>query len=273
MIKKTFELIDKFQPLPVQISIDKCELQNVIESFYEQMFPVCEVVDACKMHEKLRSCALVLQENIAKLTSCEFAEKAVFQFFNQFSNIQQRLYEDADCYLKNDPAAKSLAEVIIAYPGFFALSVHRVAHELHKLDVPIIPRLFSEYAHAKVGIDIHPAAKIGKNLFMDHGTGIVIGETTEIGDNVKIYQGVTLGALYVKKNLSDVKRHPTVENNVVIYSNATILGGQTTIGHDSVIGGGAWLTQSVVPYSLVYSSVDVKIRTVRDFVQPNDFVI
>lgn len=163
--------------------------------------------------------------------------------------------------------------MIIAYPGFFALSIYRMAHELHQLNVPLIPRLFSEYAHSKVGIDIHPGAKIGKNLFLDHGTGIVIGETAEIGDNVKIYQGVTLGALYVEKKLSDVKRHPTVEDNVVIYANATILGGDTVIGHDSTIGGGAWLTQSVIPYSLVYNSVDVKIRTVKNFIQPLDFTI
>jgi serine O-acetyltransferase len=175
--------------------------------------------------------------------------------------------------LKADPAAKSLEEVILTYPGFYALCVHRVAHELHRLGVPLIARLFSEYAHSKVGIDIHPAARIGKNLFMDHGTGIVIGETAEIGDNVKIYQGVTLGALYVEKKLSDVKRHPTVEDNVVIYANATILGGKTVVGHDSVIGGGAWLTRSVVPYSLVSNSIDVKIRMVRDFSSPYDFVI
>jgi serine O-acetyltransferase len=133
--------------------------------------------------------------------------------------------------------------------------------------------LFSEVAHAKVGIDIHPGASIGKNLFMDHGTGIVIGETAVIGNNVKIYQGVTLGALYLEKNLSDVKRHPTVEDNVVIYSNATILGGETVIGHDSVIGGGAWLTHSVIPYSLVYNKVDVKVKTVKGFVEPDNYVI
>ena len=162
---------------------------------------------------------------------------------------------------------------MITYPGFYALCAHRIAHALYQLGLPLISRLFSEYAHAKVGIDIHPAARIGKNFFMDHGTGIVIGETAEIGDNVKIYQGVTLGALYVEKKLSDMKRHPTVEDNVVIYANATILGGDTVIGHDSVIGGGSWLTQSVIPYSLVYNSVDVKIRTVRNFDEPNNFVI
>ena len=273
MINKTFELIDKFQPLPVQIPIDKCKLEEVIETLFSQMFPVCERIDMCDIHEKLKDCALALSINIAKLKDQDFADKAVYEFFKRFPYIQNLLYEDAKCYLKNDPAAKSLEEVIIAYPGFFALSVHRIAHALHLLEVPLIPRLFSEYAHAKVGIDIHPAAKIGKNLFLDHGTGIVIGETSEIGDNVKIYQGVTLGALYVEKKLSNVKRHPTVEDSVVIYSNATILGGETVIGHNSTIGGGAWLTQSVIPYSLVYNSVDVKIRTVKNFLQPIDFTI
>ena len=273
MIKKTFELINKFQPLPVQIPIDKCKLEEVVETLFSQMFPVCERIDMCNIHEKLRDCALALNVNIARLMDQQFADEAVYQFFVRFPEIQDLLYEDAKCYVKNDPAAKSLEEVIIAYPGFFALSIHRIAHELHVLGVPLVPRLFSEYAHSKVGIDIHPAAKIGKNLFLDHGTGIVIGETTEIGDNVKIYQGVTLGALYVEKKLSDVKRHPTVEDNVVIYANATILGGETVIGHNSTIGGGAWLTQSVIPYSLVYNSVDVKVRTVKGFVQPHDFVI
>ncbi|MEA4904455.1 MAG: serine O-acetyltransferase EpsC [Petrimonas sp.] len=273
MIKKTFELINKFQPLPVRIPIDKCKLEEVVTTLFSQMFPVCERIDMCNIHENLKDCALALNVNIARLTDQQFADEVVHQFFVRFPGIRDLLYEDAKCYVKNDPAAKSLEEVIIAYPGFFALSIHRIAHELHVLGVPLVPRLFSEYAHSKVGIDIHPAAKIGKNLFLDHGTGIVIGETTEIGDNVKIYQGVTLGALYVEKKLSDVKRHPTVEDNVVIYANATILGGETVIGHNSTIGGGAWLTQSVIPYSLVYNSVDVKVRTVKNFVQPHDFVI
>lgn len=273
MIKKTFELIDKFQPLRVEIPIDKCKLEEVVDTLFSQMFPVCEQIDPENIRKKLSECAWILNENIARLKGQSFASQAVYAFFSRFPEIRDRLYEDATCYLRNDPAAKSVEEVIIAYPGFFALSIYRMAHELHQLNVPLIPRLFSEYAHSKVGIDIHPGAKIGKNLFLDHGTGIVIGETAEIGDNVKIYQGVTLGALYVEKKLSDVKRHPTVEDNVVIYANATILGGDTVIGHDSIIGGGAWLTQSVIPYSLVYNSVDVKIRTVKNFIQPLDFTI
>lgn len=273
MTAKTYELIQQFNPDIVRMPINKCELEEAIKSLYTRMFPVCNDSQLDDAQECLTEVADILHKNISALKSESFADEVIESFFEKLPSIQQRLLKDADCYLRNDPAAKSLEEIILTYPGFFALSVHRIAHELHLLDVPLIPRLFSEYAHSKVGIDIHPAARIGKNLFMDHGTGIVIGETTDIGDNVKVYQGVTLGALYVEKKLSDVKRHPTVENDVVIYSNATILGGETVVGHHSTIGGGAWLTQSVIPYSLVYTPADIKIRTVKDFVQPNDFVI
>ncbi len=273
MTDKIEELIQQFNPQPIRIPINKCNLEEVIETLITQMFPICDCPDPSDIHEKLREAALILHSNLNALVGDKKADEVIELFFRQFPLLQQRLYKDASCYLKADPAAKSLEEVILTYPGFYALCVHRVAHELHRNGVPLIARLFSEYAHSKVGIDIHPAAKIGKNLFMDHGTGIVIGETSEIGDNVKIYQGVTLGALYVEKKLSEVKRHPTVEDNVVIYANATILGGKTIVGHDSVIGGGAWLTRSVVPYSLVTNSIDVKIRMVRDFSDPYDFVI
>lgn len=273
MTDKTFELIEQFNPKPVEIPIDKCELEEVIETIFSSMFPVCSCDELYRIRKELKDAAEVLHKNIKVQHGKEKADSIIELFFTEFPSIQQRLYDDAHCYLKSDPAAKSLEEIILTYPGFFALCIHRIAHALHKLGLPLISRYFSEYAHSKVGIDIHPAASIGKNLFMDHGTGIVIGETTIIGDNVKIYQGVTLGALFVEKKLSDVKRHPTVEDNVVIYANATILGGETVIGHDSTIGGGAWLTQSVIPYSLVYNSVDVKIRTVKNFQEPLNFVI
>ncbi len=273
MTEKIEELIKQFNPQPIRIPINKCELEEVIETLISLMFPICDCPDPVDVHEEMQAAAAKLHANIAALTVVQKADDITESFFTQLLLLRERLYKDAACYLKADPAAKSLEEVILTYPGFYALCVHRVAHELHRLGVPLIARLFSEYAHSKVGIDIHPAARIGKNLFMDHGTGIVIGETAEIGDNVKIYQGVTLGALYVEKKLSDVKRHPTVEDNVVIYANATILGGKTVVGHDSVIGGGAWLTRSVVPYSLVSNPADVKIRMVRDFSSPYDFVI
>lgn len=273
MTEKTFELIRQFIPKPVDIPINKCELEEVVETLYTSMFPICECNNSSDFRDELMNAAEKLHRNIENVTSTETADQIVESLIESLPFLRQRLYEDAICYVQLDPAAKSLEEVILTYPGFFALSIHRIAHKLHNLGIPLIARHFSEYAHSKVGIDIHPAAKIGKNLFMDHGTGIVIGETSEIGDNVKIYQGVTLGALYVEKKLSEVKRHPTVEDNVVIYANATILGGNTVIGHDSTIGGGSWLTQSVIPYSLVYNTVDVKIRTVKSFVEPHDFVI
>ena len=267
------ELIHKFQPHSYNIPIDKTELEEVIEKLYQLMFPTSPKMNDEFIQKELLWVANILLDTISKLTSEENALNVLEQFFMELPVMQHRLTKDARCYLENDPAAKSLEEVILTYPGFFALCVHRIAHKLHKLHIPLIPRLFSEYAHSKVGIDIHPGAKIGKNLFLDHGTGIVIGETTVVGDNVKIYQGVTLGALYLEKKLSSTKRHPTVEDNVVIYAGATILGGNTVIGRHSTIGGGAWLTKSVIPYSLVHNKVDVKIKTVRDFPEPNDFVI
>ncbi len=273
MTKKTIELIQQFRPQPPRVPINKCELEEVVDSLIELMFPICDTPRSRNVTEELIETAKKLHINIARFSDEATADIKTEKFFEKFSSLQERLFEDAECYLRFDPAAKSLEEVIITYPGFYALCVHRIAHELHLLDLPLFARLFSEHAHSQVGIDIHPAARVGKNLFMDHGTGIVIGETAEIGDNVKIYQGVTLGALYVEKKLSDVKRHPTVEDNVVIYANATILGGKTVIGHDSTIGGGSWLTRSVIPYSVVTNPVDVKIRPGKDFSGPYDFVI
>jgi serine O-acetyltransferase len=273
MTDKTIELINIFNPETVDIPLNKCELEEAVEAIYTCMFPVCECDGITKVRKNLYNALQILHRNISNRADESTADSVVESFMECLPKIRHRLLKDAQCYLASDPAAKSIEEVILTYPGFFALSIHRLAHQLHILGKPLIARYFSEYAHSKVGIDIHPAAKIGKNLFMDHGTGIVIGETCEIGDNVKIYQGVTLGALYVEKKLSDIKRHPTVEDNVVIYANATILGGKTVVGHDSIIGGGAWLTKSVIPYSKVYNSVDVKIRTARDFDNTYDYVI
>ena len=162
------------------------------------------------------------------------------------------LLQDAQALLEGDPAARSEYEVIRTYPGFYAVALYRFAHELHRLNVPLLPRLITEHAHSRTGIDIHPGAVIGPQFCIDHGTGVVIGETTHIGTNVKIYQGVTLGALSVTKALASQKRHPTIEDNVVIYSGATILGGKTVIGQGSVIGGNVWITQSVPANSRVY---------------------
>lgn len=174
-------------------------------------------------------------------------EKISLQFFERLPEIRRLTQTDLDAAYDGDPAAFNKPEIIFSYPGQFAIMVNRIAHELHLLGVPIIPRIMTEYAHTKTGIDIHPGATLGEYFFIDHGTGIVIGETAEIGNNVKIYQGVTIGALSTREGqkLHGKKRHPTIEDNVTIYAGASILGGDTVIGHDSVIGANAFITSSV----------------------------
>jgi serine O-acetyltransferase len=174
------------------------------------------------------------------------------QFFNALPGIYEKLQEDVDAMYEGDPAAKSRDEVVRTYPGFYAIAAYRIAHGLHSLGVQGIPRIITEHAHSKTGIDIHPGAKIGNHFCIDHGTGVVIGETSVIGNHVKIYQGVTLGALSVNKEDASKKRHPTLEDHVVVYAGATILGGETVIGSGSVIGGNVWLTSSIPPNSKLY---------------------
>ena len=181
-------------------------------------------------------------------------------FFEKIPGIKISLEQDALFITENDPAASGVDEVIMAYPGFFAITVFRLAHQLSLLEVPVIPRIMTEHAHSLTGIDINPKANIGSEFSIDHGTGVVIGETAIIGNRVKFYQGVTIGALSVSKELALTKRHPTIEDNVIIYSGSTILGGKTIIGHDSIIGGNVWLTESVPPYSLVYHESKVTVR-------------
>jgi len=188
------------------------------------------------------------------------ADGVVHTLLSRLPQVHASLVLDAEAIVRGDPAAESLEEVIIAYPGFLATAVHRVAHELYLLDVPLFPRVLSEWAHRETGIDIHPGATIGAGFAIDHGTGVVIGETSDIGNGVRIYQGVTLGALAVSKKLANKKRHPTIGNGVVIYANATILGGNTVVGEGSVIGGNVWLTASVPPRSVVQFSSRVEQR-------------
>nr|WP_205573370.1 serine O-acetyltransferase EpsC [Flavisolibacter nicotianae] len=223
----------------------------------------------CVLYPQLSTCVLCSEEAIRKVfveleveltnilnttTACEHCNKADIarQFFAGVPEIYRLLNTDIEAIVKGDPAAHTAFEVVRAYPGFLALSYYRIAHALHRLDVPLLPRILTEQAHSKTGIDIHPAAAIGEYFCIDHGTGIVIGETSRIGNHVKLYQGVTLGALSVKKEMAFTKRHPTVEDHVVIYAGATILGGETVIGHHSVIGGNVWITESIPPGSLVY---------------------
>jgi serine O-acetyltransferase len=189
-------------------------------------------------------------------TSDAKAEESAYLFLESLPRVRCLLAKDIRAAYEGDPAAHCIDEIILSYPAVYAIMAHRVAHELYQLNVPLLPRMITEIAHSKTGIDIHPGASIGESFFIDHGTGVVIGETTLIGNNVKLYQGVTLGALSFPKDeegqiIRGNKRHPTIENNVVIYAGATILGGATVIGEGSVIGGNVWLTESVPPDSRV----------------------
>jgi serine O-acetyltransferase len=191
-------------------------------------------------------------------------DSVVATFLDQLPDVRASLHLDAEAILSGDPAAESLEEVIVAYPGFLATAVHRVAHELYVLNVPVFPRLLSEWSHRETGIDIHPGAVLGASFAIDHGTGVVIGETSIIGDRVRLYQGVTLGAHAVSKKLAHQKRHPTLGNDVVVYANATILGGTTVIGDGSIIGGNVWMTSSVPVRSVVQFSSRVEQRPIDD---------
>jgi serine O-acetyltransferase len=199
-------------------------------------------------------------------------EVAVSAFYDKLETIYKNLRLDAVKIYEFDPAASSVNEVIVSYPGFYAITVYRIAHELVKLEIPVLPRILSEFAHRNTGTDIHPGAVIGVPFMIDHSTGIVIGATAIIGNNVSIYQGVTLGALQVAKELAEVKRHPTVEDNVIIYARTTILGGKTVIGKNSVIGGSVFLTKSVAPGSQVFNTHQLRID-VKDQLAETDKII
>lgn len=249
--------IDQLMRLLFPVTQDCRSVSQHVEETYQNL------------HEQLVCLLYPLEKNLT--TSPEIVCE---RFFDQLPAIYDGLLFDAHAIADNDPAAVGIEEVVAVYPGFYAIAVYRIAHELLKQNVPLLPRMLTEYAHGQTGIDIHPGAQIGQSFFIDHGTGVVIGETTVIGNNVKIYQGVTLGATHVAKSMAQKKRHPTIENNVVIYANATILGGHTVVGHDSVIGGNVWLTSSVEAHSLVFNQhqTDVRLRSL-DSVEPINFVI
>ena len=197
------------------------------------------------IYTKSQSCPEENIANIAESHCFKLAEKTAIALIEEIPEIRRKIQLDVIAAFNGDPAAKSNEEVVISYPGLEAILVYRIAHFLYENGVPIIPRIMSEHVHGKTGIDIHPGANIGESFFIDHGTGVVVGETCIIGNNVKIYQGVTLGALSVKKNLQNKKRHPTIEDDVTIYANATILGGETVIGRGCIIGGNTWVTESI----------------------------
>ncbi|GEK32363.1 serine acetyltransferase [Kurthia zopfii] len=252
---------------------------KVIESFQIALFPGIydqkpfdEVRLNVAVSNNLRKAALDLRDVLEKALfyseseekACEkaareCADKIVMTLMEKFPEIRRTLQSDIQAAYNGDPAATSIEEILLSYPSIQAVCIHRLAHELYKQDVKIIPRIMSEYAHELTGIDIHPGASIGDSFFIDHGTGVVIGETCTIGNNVKVYQGVTLGALSFPLDddgnpIKGIKRHPDIEDNVVIYAGATILGGKTKVGHDSVLGSNIWLTHSIVPHSRVYHS-------------------
>jgi serine O-acetyltransferase len=267
------EILQEHHSQIVRALPNKRKAQAWIDRMIDTLFPVrcLEPVTELEIrHLELQLLELLMPIEAELKQPMEVISR---QFFAQIPLIYNKLKRDAEAFLAFDPAAHSIEEVVAAYPGFYAIAVYRFSHELYLLKVPILPRLISEWAHSQTGIDINPGATIGNSFFIDHGTGVVIGETCEIGDFVKIYQGVTLGALQVKKELSNKKRHPTIEDNVVIYSGATILGGTTVIGENAVIGGNVFLTHSVAPNSLVYQKMEIKVRANRDFEEPIDFVI
>lgn len=233
---------------------------NLICILYPEMSK-CSYPTEDAIVEELKKLQKQLKEILDATKACSDCDhkKISADFFNQLHELYRILNTDIEAIHQGDPAAKNKFEVIRAYPGFYALCFYRIAHALHKLDVVLLPRILTEYAHSKTGIDIHPAAQIGEYFMIDHGTGIVIGETSVIGKNVKMYQGVTLGGMSINKSMSQLKRHPNIEDNVVIYSNATILGGDTLVGEGSVIGGNVWLTQSVPPGSLVFQIPQITI--------------
>lgn len=231
-------------------SLNRCNLRYALS---EQLYPAYEYLSL----QIGRAVTYEQRAGRCPGRGPNFAHEAALGLLNDLPRLRRLLNQDAVAAYQNDPAARSVEEVVFSYPAMEAITAHRIAHELYLMGVPIIPRIISEYAHSRTGIDINPGASIGERFFIDHGTGVVIGETSVIGDDVKIYQGVTLGALSTTRAPCDnagnlVKRHPTIEDRVTLYAGATILGGETVIGADSVIGGNVWLTRSVLPGSKIF---------------------
>jgi len=239
----------------------KCPSTVLVPKFFKDLlgilfpnFASSPVLDYNEFQTRIQTINLELVQVLARDGSDEYVDSLnqSNEFFDLLPEIYDKIQLDVDAMFAGDPAAKTREEVIRSYPGFYAIAAYRVAHALSQMGVKTIPRMITEHAHGRTGIDIHPRANIGDYFCIDHGTGVVIGETTDIGKHVKIYQGVTLGALSVNKEDAQVKRHPTIEDHVVIYAGATILGGNTVIGKNSIIGGNVWLTKSIPPNSKVY---------------------
>jgi len=250
---------------------DKKGVEITVKKIFKALFPLNEDFKESKIAIPDDCFSNQLSSVFNGLTP--HSEKIQKQFLQNLSSIKKDLLKDAEFILQSDPAAKELVEVIAIYPGFFAIYCYRIAHSINELSVPLLPRMITEYSHKITGIDIHPGAIIGTPFSIDHGTGIVIGETSVIGKNVKLYQGVTLGALSVDKSKASKKRHPTIEDNVILYAGSTILGGDTVVGRNSVIGGNVWLTESIAPYSVVYHKSEIIVRNSSGFQEPINFII
>jgi serine O-acetyltransferase len=246
-------------------------VDKLIGSIYDFMFPIG---DDLKNEEILEPDVSLRFQLIYILgTLSKKKETVAEKFLLKLPGTKKKLIRDAEFILNSDPAAKDLIEVVSIYPGFYAIFCFRIAHCLHMMKVPLLPRMITEHAHSRTGIDIHPGASIGCPFSIDHGTGIVIGETTKIGHRVKMYQGVTLGALSVSKNKAAKKRHPTIEDNVILYAGCTILGGETFVGRNTVIGGNVWLTESVGAFSVVYHKSEIIVRDHDQYSEPVNFSI
>ncbi|MBX2817833.1 MAG: serine O-acetyltransferase [Saprospiraceae bacterium] len=257
-------------------SCSTCPAPSSVGQFFEGLL---QLLFADLAEEKLTSAAAVqarwvqLQSELNQVLQYQYeeedAQRQTMSFFDQLPILRKRLLQDAQAIEKGDPAAESLGEVIRTYPGFFAIAAHRVAHALWASQVRTIPRMIAEIAHTRTGVDIHPGATIGDHFCIDHGTGVVIGATSLIGDHVKVYQGVTLGALSVRKEDASKKRHPTIEDHCILYAGATILGGKTVIGQGSIIGGNVWITKSVPANSKIYYQAKIHDGQAKDA----DFVL
>jgi serine O-acetyltransferase len=246
-------------------------VELLIKSIFEMLFPATHSFDGDITETNIDDLQKRFSYILGGLTNQN--EEVTSKFFKNLEEIKEVLIRDATFILESDPAAKELIEVTAIYPGFFAIFCYRIGNYLAKLGVPVFPRMITEYAHRVTGIDIHPLAAIGTPFSIDHGTGIVIGETTIIGNFVKLFQGVTLGALSVDKSKASKKRHPTIEDNVILYSGCTILGGETVVGRNSVIGGNVWLTNSIAPFSVVYHKSEIIVRNQSGFQEPINFII
>ena len=253
------------------------ETKQFVDDLVNFLFPirVKHELEQDEIEQKLKELIKVLEKLLSPLQKRLTDTPATIckNYLDKLPGIYKLLLEDAEAFARFDPASDSVEEVILCYPGFLSIAIYRLAHELYLMEVPVLPRIMAEYAHSQTGVDIHPGAQIGSSFFIDHGTGTVIGETTIIGNNVKIYQGVTLGALFVEKKMARKKRHPTIEDDVIIYARSTILGGETVIGHNTIVGGNVWLTQSVPPHSVVYQTQQTNVKDSKDIKDQINWII